>query len=142
MWLLTVIGVIILLIIWYFVSQEFYKVAEAKGFPEKKYLWITFFFGALGALLVVALPDRGINTNGMNTTNSNENKKSKPKITSKLVSLIPDSPTTQTDNKNIKEPDFESSSDIEKLEYYKKLFDSGKISEKEFVEMRKMLIGQ
>ena len=142
MWILIVIGVLILWIIWYLVSQEFYKAAEAKGFPDKKYLWITFFFGALGALLVVALPDRGNNAKDINTINNHDNKTSEPIISSKLASLIPDAPNTPTEKASIKEPDFESSNNIEKLEYYKKLYDSGKISEQESVEMRKMLIGQ
>ena len=59
MWVLVVIGVIIGLVVWYFFSTMFYELAVMKGFPEKKYLWLTFFFGLVGAVLVAALPDRG-----------------------------------------------------------------------------------
>ena len=38
--------------------------------------------------------------------------------------------------------DFENCSNLEKLEYYKKLYDDKKISKEEFIEMRKLLIGQ
>ena len=51
----AVIGIWVL----YLIADEFYKAAEAKGYPEKKYLWICFFLGVVGYLLVVALPDRG-----------------------------------------------------------------------------------
>lgn len=45
-------------------------------------------------------------------------------------------------NEEMEKIDFENSSNIEKLEYYKILKDSGKISEEEFIEMRKILIEQ
>lgn len=54
-----IVGVVLLLVIWYLISNEFYKAAEKKGHPQKKYLWLTFFFGMVGILLVIALPDRG-----------------------------------------------------------------------------------
>ncbi len=49
------------LILWitYLIAKEFYKVAQAKGYSEKKYLWLPFLLGVIGYLLVVALPDRG-----------------------------------------------------------------------------------
>lgn len=45
-------------ILW-LVAKEFYAAAKAKGYSEKKYLWICFLLGVIGYLLVVALPDRG-----------------------------------------------------------------------------------
>lgn len=45
-------------ILW-LVAKEFYVAAKAKGYYEKKYLWICFLLGVIGYLLVVALPDRG-----------------------------------------------------------------------------------
>lgn len=50
---------IVALIIDYFLAKCFYDVAEAKGHHEKKYLWLSFLFGPVGYLLVIALPDRG-----------------------------------------------------------------------------------
>ena len=123
--ILIVIGSLIMLAVWYLISQEFYKAAEAKGFPQKKYLWITFFFGALGALLVVALPDRG-NTAVVRQPVPNTNS-------------IKNAETVKKENA---EPNFNNMSNIEKLEYYKKLLDSGKITEDEYIQMRKTLIGQ
>lgn len=55
---LIFLGVCIGLALNFFVSNEFYKVAVMKGYDEGKYLWIPFFFGVAGYLLVVALPDR------------------------------------------------------------------------------------
>lgn len=45
-------------ILW-LVAKEFYIAVQAKGYSEKKYLWICFLLGIVGYLLVVALPDRG-----------------------------------------------------------------------------------
>ena len=47
------------LVIAYLIANEFYKVAQAKGYSEKKYLWLSFWLGIIGYLLVIALPDRG-----------------------------------------------------------------------------------
>ena len=58
--LLFIIAVCCLLL-WglYLLAKEFYKVAKAKGYPQKKYLWLSFWLGIVGYLLVIALPDRG-----------------------------------------------------------------------------------
>lgn len=58
--LLLVIAVCAL-ILWvlYLIAKEFYKVAQAKGYSQKKYLWLPFWLGVIGYLLVIALPDRG-----------------------------------------------------------------------------------
>ena len=53
-----VLSVIVALILDYFVSKEFYRIAALKGYPNRKYLWWTFFTGIFGCLMVVALPDR------------------------------------------------------------------------------------
>ena len=47
------------LVLSYFVAQEFYKAAVAKGWPQKKYFWLCFLLTTVGYLLVIALPDRG-----------------------------------------------------------------------------------
>lgn len=56
---LYVIAGIVYLVIDYFIANEFYKAAAEKGYDDEKYLWLSFFLGAVGWLLVVALPDRG-----------------------------------------------------------------------------------
>ena len=43
----------------YFIAKWFFEAAEAKGFHDRKYLWICFWLGPVGYLLVIALPDRG-----------------------------------------------------------------------------------
>ena len=48
-----------ILVLDYFIAKCFFEVAEAKGHHDKKYFWICFWLGAVGYLLVVALPDRG-----------------------------------------------------------------------------------
>lgn len=55
--LIIIVGAVALWIC-YLVAKEFYKIAEMKGFPESKYLWIPFFLGIVGWMLVIALPDR------------------------------------------------------------------------------------
>ena len=61
-------GILIYLIIlalliwfWWFMANQFYEAAKAKGYHAKKYFWICFWFGILGYMLVIALPDRGSN---------------------------------------------------------------------------------
>jgi len=53
---LGLVGFVIIIIVWYYVAEEFYTIATKKGYPDKKYLWWTFFFGIAGMLMVVALP--------------------------------------------------------------------------------------
>lgn len=56
---LILIALIIVLVIDYLIAREFYRAAELKGYPQQKYLWICFFFGIAGYLLVIALPTSG-----------------------------------------------------------------------------------
>ena len=56
---LLIIGVCALTLwVMYLIANEFYKVAQDKGYSNKKYLWISFWLGIIGYLLVIALPDR------------------------------------------------------------------------------------
>ena len=63
-WEETIITFIILFVIavimWIILANELYKAACAKGFKDRKYFWIPFLFGAFGALVIIALPDRGL----------------------------------------------------------------------------------
>ncbi len=47
-----------LLDIRYIICKEFYAAAVQKGYEGKKYFWYGFFFGLVGYLLVIALPDK------------------------------------------------------------------------------------
>ena len=55
---LIVIGAIIVLVIWYFISREFMNIAKMKGHQSSRYFWWTFFFSFVGMAMVIALPDR------------------------------------------------------------------------------------
>ena len=61
--LLSLLMAILVLWVDYLIAKEFYKAAQYKGYSEKKYLWICFWLGVVGYLLVVALPDRGASIN-------------------------------------------------------------------------------
>lgn len=41
----------------YFAAKEFEQIAAQKGHTEKKYFWWCFLLLAIGALMVIALPD-------------------------------------------------------------------------------------
>lgn len=43
---------------WY-LAKQFLAIAGEKGFHDKKYLWICFWLGLPGWIMVCALPDRG-----------------------------------------------------------------------------------
>ena len=56
--LLALIGLCLMIwLIWY-IAKQFAEAAAAKGHTDSKYFWICFWLGAIGYLLVVALPDR------------------------------------------------------------------------------------
>lgn len=42
----------------YFIAKWFCEAAQEKGYHDKKYFWICFLLGAIGYLLIIALPDR------------------------------------------------------------------------------------
>ena len=54
-----VIGLIVALVLFYACAYTFYEIACMKGHGERKYFWWTFFIPLMGALMVIALPDRG-----------------------------------------------------------------------------------
>ena len=53
-----IMGVIVALAIFFACANTFYEIACMKGHDESKYFWWTFFVPLLGALMVIALPDR------------------------------------------------------------------------------------
>lgn len=50
---------VIVIVLNYFISRWFYEIAEDKGYHDRKYFWICFWFGVIGYLLVAAMPDHG-----------------------------------------------------------------------------------
>ena len=62
----SIIVVILSLIMWAILANEFHTAACAKGFNSQRYFWLPFLFGVFGAMVVIALP----NKNERNRTNS------------------------------------------------------------------------
>lgn len=60
--LLILIPIAALLILDYFIADEFRCIAQSKGHCGKKYFWWCFFTGFVGYLMVVALPNKPFGT--------------------------------------------------------------------------------
>lgn len=58
MTLLILIPIAALLILDYFIADEFRNIARYKGYCDRKYFWWSFFTGIIGYLMVIALPER------------------------------------------------------------------------------------
>ena len=54
---LYILGVIIALVIDYFVALKFATIAELKGHSGDEYFWYTFLLNIVGMFMVIALPD-------------------------------------------------------------------------------------
>lgn len=57
--LLLLIPIMALLILDYFIAEEYRMIALKKGYCGRKYFWWSFFLGFVGYLMVASLPDRG-----------------------------------------------------------------------------------
>lgn len=55
----VLIGAFLVFCILWYIANLFFEVAKAKGFHDRKYLWICFWLGLPGWILICALPDRG-----------------------------------------------------------------------------------
>lgn len=53
-----VLGSLLVLAFAYAFAKEFESIADMKGHYGRRYFWFTFFFGPVGMLMVIALPDR------------------------------------------------------------------------------------
>lgn len=53
--------VIVGIVIWFFVASEFASIARDKGYNNSKYFWYTLFFGIIGMLMIIALPNKNFN---------------------------------------------------------------------------------
>ena len=56
---LTIIALVVGIWIAWYVAKQFEEAAQKKGHDQTKYFWLCFLLGAIGYLLVIALPDRG-----------------------------------------------------------------------------------
>lgn len=59
--LLVFLAVIVGLVVWLFVASEFSSIARDKGYDSSKYFWCTLLLGAIGMLMVIALPNKNSN---------------------------------------------------------------------------------
>lgn len=67
------LGIVIGIVIAFIVASEFASTANEKGYDGTKYFWYTLFLGIVGALMVIALPDRNSKINIVqNTSRTNE----------------------------------------------------------------------
>lgn len=57
--IISIVAVIAVLAVHFFVSVEFYKAAAMKGWPQKKYFYMALGLWIVGYMLIIALPDRG-----------------------------------------------------------------------------------
>lgn len=51
-------GVILVIVVDWYIADLFREIAKMKGHSSKEYFWVCFWFGAVGYLAVIALPDR------------------------------------------------------------------------------------
>ena len=58
--IIIILAVVAALVISWFVAGEFFRIAEDKGYHERKYFWISFLLGFVGYLLIAAMPDRSV----------------------------------------------------------------------------------
>ena len=58
--IIIILAVIAALVISWFVAGEFFRIAEDKGYHERKYFWISFLLGFVDYLLITAMPDRSV----------------------------------------------------------------------------------
>lgn len=56
--LILLIPILALLLLDYFIADEFRCIAVRKGYCGRKYFWWSFFTGFIGYMMVIALPDR------------------------------------------------------------------------------------
>lgn len=54
----VMLTLIVCLLVSYAAANAFYSIACMKGHEERKYFWWTFLAFPIGALMVIALPDR------------------------------------------------------------------------------------
>ena len=57
-WIALIAGSTAVLILDFYLAMLCYNAASDKGYPEKKYFFISFFFGLVGYLIVIALPNK------------------------------------------------------------------------------------
>lgn len=82
--IVTIILVGVGVAIWVGICSEFGNIANLKGFDRSKYFWLTFFFGIIGMLMVIALPSDGGVCNSISRNIEKEKKGMLEKATNKM----------------------------------------------------------
>lgn len=55
---LIFLGSVLTIILAFAIAKEFERIAEMKGYEEKRYFWWSFLLTVAGWAMVIALPDR------------------------------------------------------------------------------------
>lgn len=58
--ILCVLALPLGLLLWlqFYIAESFYSIAEDKGYDSRKFFHLTFWFGLVGMLMVIALPNK------------------------------------------------------------------------------------
>lgn len=105
---LVFLGIVIGIVICFIIASEFAEIANKKGYDGTKYFWYTFFLGIIGALMVVALPDRNSNINIVHDTSHTDKENNGDYIQGLTKKVIPNTAENSNDTKSVLEPDVPS----------------------------------
>ena len=97
------LGIVIGIIIAFVVASEFASIANEKGYDGTKYFWYTLFLGMIGALMVIALPDRNSKINIVNNSKNIDNEKN-DSISNLGKNVFPNTKEKSENVKNASEP--------------------------------------
>ena len=53
----SIVGALLLILLDYFIAEQFFKIANEKGYTDKRYFWYSFLLTGVGYAMVIALPD-------------------------------------------------------------------------------------
>ena len=105
---LIFLGIVIGIVVCFMVASEFAEIANKKGYDGAKYFWYTFFLGIIGALMVIALPNRNSNINIVHNTSHTDKENNGDNIHSVTKNVIPNTVENSNDTKSVLEPDVPS----------------------------------
>ena len=79
----SIIGIgMLVLFFWlffnYYIASQFQMAAEEKGYKGTRYLWLCFFLGMVGYLLVIALPNKNTSVVAIPKANGTPHSDSQP----------------------------------------------------------------
>ncbi len=110
------LGIVIGIAIAFVVASEFASIANEKGYDGTKYFWYTLFLGIIGALMVIALPDRNSKLNIVHTSKHIEDEKYVNDISGVVNNVLPN---TKAKSENVANDLESDSSSIDKNTTFK-----------------------